>query len=563
MKIFACLIIVFLLATPLHLRSLSQTDVYAKEGMVVSAHHSASEIGVDILKRGGNAVDAAVAVGFALAVVYPEAGNIGGGGFMVIRLKNGAVIGIDFREKAPKAAWRSMFLDSLGNVSDKSHLGHLSVGVPGTVAGLLKALEKYGTMKTEAILQPAIDIAHQGFVVDKRLEENFVDYKDELFSFPSTVRAFTKNGVLYTEGDTLRQPELAKSLERIQRLGKEGFYRGETARLIIEEMRRGGGLLTYEDLEEYEAVLREPIKGRYRGYDIISMSPPSSGGICLMQLLSIVEGYDLKRMGFHSSSSIHVMTEAMKRVYADRAEYMGDPDYVDVPVDFLISKEYASIRRNEIDSRKATPGGIVHHGKYLNREGENTTHYVVADREGNVVSTTYTINDLFGSKVVVEGGGFFLNDEMDDFSAKPGVQNIYGLIGGDANAIVADKRMLSSMTPTIVLKEGKPVMAFGARGGPKIITAVFQTLVNVIDFEMTLQEAVNAPRFHHQWIPDELLYEKNCFSEDVQNNLQSKGHILKERKFSLGELEALFIDPRTGRMYGAPDHREGGVAIGY
>ncbi|HZY09866.1 MAG TPA: gamma-glutamyltransferase, partial [Bacteroidota bacterium] len=489
--------------------------------------------------------------------------NIGGGGFMVIRLKNGAAIGIDFREKAPKAAWRSMFLDSMGNVSDKSHLGHLSVGVPGTVAGLLKALEKYGTMKTEDILQPAIDIAHQGFVVDKRLAENFVDYKDELCSFSSTVRAFTKNGVLYTEGDTLRQPELARSLERIQRLGKEGFYRGETARLIIEEMRRGGGLLTYEDLEEYEAVLREPIKGRYRGYDNISMSPPSSGGICLMQLLSIVEGYDLKRMGFHSSSSIHVMTEAMKRVYADRAEYMGDPDYVDVPVDFLISKEYASIRRNEIDSRKATPGGIVHHGKYLNREGENTTHYVVADREGNVVSTTYTINDLFGSKVVVEGGGFFLNDEMDDFSAKPGVQNIYGLIGGDANAIVADKRMLSSMTPTIVLKEGKPVMAFGARGGPKIITAVFQTLVNVIDFEMTLQEAVNAPRFHHQWIPDELLYEKNCFSEDVQNNLQSKGHILKERKFSLGELEALFIDPRTGRMYGAPDHREGGVAIGY
>jgi len=541
----------------------SRSQVRAKHGMVVSADRLASQIGVDILQRGGNAVDAAVAVGFALAVVYPEAGNIGGGGFMLIRKHDGEAVTIDFREKAPRGAFEKMYLDSLGNVSDKSVDGHLSVGVPGTVAGMVKALEDYGTMKLEDILQPAIDYAEKGFVVDYRLAEAFDDYKDILLTFPSTVKAFTKNGQLYVEGDTLQQAELALTLHRIQREGKDGFYEGVTARLIVEEMQRGGGIITLDDLEDYEAIVRKPLQCTYRGYEILSMPPPSSGGLCLAELFNIVEGYDLSSMGFHSSRSVHVMTEAMKRVYADRAEYMGDPDVVDIPVDRLISKKYAEFRRKEIDTLSATRSDIVHYGNLQYEESDNTTHYNVIDKEGNVVAVTYTLNDLFGSKVVVDGVGFFLNDEMDDFSSKPGVPNVYGLIGGFANAIAPNKRMLSSMSPTILLKDNKPVMMLGARGGSRIITSVFEAIVNVVDFGMKGQEAIDQPRFHHQWLPDTLIYEKYCFPSDVLQNLEARGHILRQKSGATGQLEAIYIDPKTGIIYGAPDPREGGVAVGY
>ena len=544
-------------------RSLYCSEQRTKHGMVVSAHRLASEVGVEIMKRGGNAIEAAVAVGFALAVVFPEAGNIGGGGFMLIRMHDEKAVTVDFREKAPKKATRTMYLDSAGIVTDKSVDGHLSVGVPGTVAGLLKALDEFGTMKLHDVIEPSIQLAEHGFVVDDRLAESFEDYKDILLQYPSTVQTFTRGGQLFKEGDTLRQPDLAATLRRIQEEGVDGFYQGTTARLIVEEMRRGGGLITEDDLNDYEAVVRQPLKGSYRGYEILAVPTPSSGGLCLLQLLNIVEGYDLASMGFHSSRSVHVMAEAMKRVYADRAEFMGDPDFVDVPVNMLISKEYAQMRRNEIDTLTATQSSLVHHGGIKLKEGEHTTHYCVVDREGNVVSTTYTLNDLFGSKVVVGGAGFFLNDEMDDFSSKPGVPNIYGLLGSEANAIEPEKRMLSSMCPTIVLKEGKPIIVLGARGGSRIITTVFQTIVNVIDFGMNIQDAIDFPRFHHQWLPDTLIYEQFAFSTDVVYNLQAIGHNPREKQSATGQLEALYIDYEKGFIFGAPDLREGGVAVGY
>ncbi|HEV8539179.1 MAG TPA: gamma-glutamyltransferase [Bacteroidota bacterium] len=541
----------------------SRSQERAKHGMVVSADRLASQVGVDILRRGGNAVDAAVAAGFALAVVYPEAGNIGGGGFMLIRRSNGDAAVIDFREKAPQRAFEKMYLDSLGNVTDQSVDGHLSSGVPGTVAGFVKALEEYGTMKLPEVIQPAIDLAVRGFVVDYRLAASFEDYSETLLKFPSTARLFTKDGHFFREGDTLRLPDLAATLLRIRQKGRDGFYRDETARLIVGEMERGGGIISMDDLDDYEAVVREPLKGAYRGYEILSMPPPSSGGLCLLELLHLVEGYDLSSMGFHSSRAVHVMTEAMKRVFADRAEFMGDPDVVDVPVDRLVSKEYADLRRKEIDTLTATHGELVHHGMLEAKESGNTTHYGVIDGDGNIATVTYTLNDLFGSKVVVDGAGFLLNDEMDDFSSKPGVPNAYGLIGGYANAIAPNKRMLSSMCPTILLKDGKPRMVLGARGGSRIITTVFETIVNLVDFGMKGQEAVDQPRFHHQWLPDTLIYEPFCFPADVVQNLEARGHVLREKHSATGQLEAIFIDVEKGIIYGAPDPREGGVAVGY
>ena len=558
---FICSIVVFLSCSTFA-DGASRSTIKAKQGMVVTAHRLASEAGVEILKQGGNAVDAAVAVGFALAVVFPEAGNIGGGGFMLVRLHDGKSAVIDFREKAPQRATRTMYLDSLGNVTDKSVEGYLAVGVPGTVAGLVKAIEEFGTMKLANVIQPAIRLAEQGFAVDDRLASSFQDYKDKLLAYPSTVKAFTKNGALFFEGDTLKQPDLAETLRRIQKDGNDGFYRGQTARLIVDEMQHGRGLVTYDDLKGYEAVVREPLRGIYRGYEIIAPPPPSSGGLCLFELLNIVEGYDVGSMGFHSSRSVHVMAEAMKRVYADRTEFLGDPEFVNVPVDILSSKKYAERRRKEIDTLHATSSEAVHHGVVAS-EGDHTTHYNVIDREGNVVATTYTLNDLFGNKVVVGGAGFFLNDEMDDFSSKPGVPNIYGLIGSEANAIAPQKRMLSSMCPTIIVKDGKPIAAFGARGGSRIITTVFEVIVNLIDFNMNIQDAVDYPRFHHQWLPDQLLVEKFCLPADVVQNLQLLGHAVVENKPATGQLEALFVDEKTGYFIGAPDPREGGVAVGY
>ena len=537
--------------------------VRSRHAMVVCADQYAAEEGIRVLRRGGNAVDAAVAMGFILAVTYPEAGNIGGGGYMLIRKYDGTACVVDFREKAPKAATRTMYTYGAGPMTDKSVNGHLSVAVPGTVAGFKKALDNLGTMKWSDLIRPAVDLAEKGIVVTEHNAHSFEEYDRELHLYPSTVKVFAKSGALPHEGDTLRQPDLAATLRRVQNGGADEFYRGETARLILGEMRRGGGLITEDDLKNYSAIVCKPLEASYRGYTILAVPPSSSGGICLLELLNIVEGYDLKSMGFHSSRAVHVMTEAMKRVYVDRAEFMGDPKFVDVPTDALVSKNYADERRKGIDTARAGSGKSVRHGDVQDRPGKHTTHYAVIDDSGTVVTTTYTLNDSYGSKVVVDGAGFFLNDEMDDFSVMPGVPNLYGLVGGDANSIEPEKRPLSSMSPAIVLKNDKPVMVLGARGGSKIITAVFQTIVNVIDFGMSAQEAVDAPRFHHQWSPDTLLYERFCFPEDVIHNLQNMGHSLKEIGYSLGQIEVISRDLEKGWIYGAPDPREGGTAVGY
>ncbi|MBI5019825.1 MAG: gamma-glutamyltransferase [Ignavibacteriales bacterium] len=531
--------------------------------MVVSADRLASEVGLSILKKGGNAVDAAVAIGFTLAVVFPEAGNIGGGGFMLIRENTGKSVVIDFRETSPKSAWRDMYLDSLNNVSKNSVRGVLSAGVPGTVAGLLKALKDYGTMSTGDVITPAIDIAENGFIVNRRLEEKILEYETDLRAYPSTIKAFFKNGNRYVAGDTLVQPDLAKTLRRIRNHGVDEFYAGETANMILNQMQNDGGLITKEDLKNYTPKIREPLRGSYRGYEIISIPPPSSGGVCLIEMLNILENYNLHAMGFHSSKSVHVISEAMKRVYSDRSEYLGDPEFTRVPTDILISKKYAVERSSDIDTMKSAISGSIKPGIVDMKDHPNTTHYAVIDSLGNCVSVTYTINDIFGSQVIVAGAGFFLNDEMDDFSSKPGIPNSYGLIGGYANSIEPRKRPLSSMTPTIVTKDGKPIMILGARGGSAIITSVLQTIINVIDFKMDISSAVNTFRFHHQWMPDTLFYEKFCLPIDVNQNLKIKGHNPCEKENYYGAVQAIMIDPEKKMIYANPDFREGGSAKGY
>ncbi len=541
----------------------SKKPVKAFNGMVVSSDSLATAVGVEILKKGGNAVDAAVAVGFALAVTYPQAGNIGGGGFMVIRMANGETVTIDYREKAPLKAHRDMFLDENGNfVPEKSQIGYLSVGVPGSVAGLLLALEKYGTMSRKEVLKPAIKLAEKGFIVNEGLANAFKNAFEHFKKFPSTMKYFSKNGEPYKAGDRLVQKDLAKVLKLIRDKGRDGFYKGKIADLIVAEMKRGGGLITHEDLENYQPVIRKPVIGNYRGYEIISMGPPSSGGVCLIELLNILENFDLKKYGFGSSYTIHYLVEAMRRVYADRAEYLGDPDFVQIPLEKLLSKEYAKSLADEIDTFYATPSSKIIRSVSPPLEGSHTTHYSVVDKWGNVVSVTTTINSYFGSMVVVDGAGFFLNNEMDDFSASPGVPNQFGLLGSEANSIQPGKRMLSSMTPTIVLKDKKPFLVLGSPGGSTIITSVLQVILNVIDFGMNIQEAVDAPRIHHQWYPDVVYYEKRGLPLDVIENLQKRGHKLIERFGFQGEVQAILIDD-NGVKYGAVDPRGYGLAMGY
>jgi gamma-glutamyltranspeptidase / glutathione hydrolase len=557
-SVFALLILLFGFS-----ESASRRPVKALNGMVVSSDSLATQVGVEILKKGGNAVDAAVAVGFALAVTYPQAGNIGGGGFMVIRMANGETVTIDFREKAPMKASENMFLDENGNfVPEKSQVGHLSVGVPGSVAGLLLALEKYGTMSRREVLEPAIKLAEKGFIVNEGLANAFKNAFEHFKKFPSTMRYFSKNGQPYSAGDRLIQKDLAKVLKLIRDKGRDGFYKGKVADLIVEEMKRGGGLITYEDLENYQPVLRKPVVGNYRGYEIISMGPPSSGGVCLIELLNILENFDLKKYGFGSSYTIHYLVEAMKRVYADRAEYLGDPDFVQIPLDKLLSKEYAKELASEIDTFYATPSSRIIRSVSPTSEGVHTTHYSVVDRWGNVVAVTTTINSYFGSMVAVDGAGFFLNNEMDDFSAKPGAPNQFGLLGSKANSIQPGKRMLSSMTPTIVLKNGKPFLVLGSPGGSTIITSVLQVILNVVDFGMNIQEAVDSPRIHHQWYPDQIFFERRGLPRDVIENLERRGHKLVERAGYQGEVQAILID-ENGVKYGAVDPRGYGLAMGY
>ena len=534
----------------------------AKHGMVVTASDLATDVGVAILKKGGNAVDASVAVGFALSVTFPSAGNIGGGGFMVIHLADGKNTTIDFRETAPLAAYEKMYLDSLGNfVPSESQTGWSSAGVPGTVAGLIYALQKYGTMKLKDVIQPAIDLAENGFVLSKNMAESINFYHEDFLKIETSKKIFTKSGKRFLEGDTLIQKELANTLKLIRDEGKDAFYKGMIAKKFVTESKKNKGIFTLKDLEDYKVAERFPIEGSYRGYKIVSMPPPSSGGICLIEALNVLENYSFKKENWNSAEYIHTLAEVMKHIYADRAEHMGDPDFYDVPTNYLTSKQYAAeikdaIGNEAIPSKEISAAKIPRH-----REKEETTHYSVADEFGNAVSTTYTLNGGFGNKIVVDGLGFLLNNEMDDFSAKPGVPNQFGLVGSKANSIQPRKRMLSSMTPTIIMKDDKPFMVIGSPGGSTIITSVLQTILNVIDFEMNIYDAIAAPKIHHQWFPDQIDYERPALTEETYKNLIARGYKLNEVK-SLGRMEGIIIDS-SKTFLGASDPRGFGKAAGW
>lgn len=560
----------FLSIVPLEVRVLAATPepVRGRHAMVASQHELASKIGIEILKKGGNAVDAAIAVGIALAVVYPEAGNLGGGGFMLIRSKDGSTKAIDYREMAPKAASRDVFVDTKGELikgEGGSTVGYRASGVPGTLAGFDLAFKKYGSgkIKWRDLVEPARVIAQNGYVLSDRLVRLFISYKETLSKYPESNRIFLRNGNYFKEGDVLRQPELAETLSRISVQGAKEFYTGKTAQLIAADMKANNGLITLDDLKGYVAKERTPLKGSYRGYEIITMPPPSSGGIVMLQVLNMLEGYDVKGMGLNSSAKFHVLAEAMRRSFADRAEYMGDPDFSDVPVNKLIDKRYAEIRRNSILPDRASSSQDIRFGKLDGSEGMETTHYTVVDKDGNVVTNTYTINDLYGSRVTIKGTGVLMNDEMDDFAARPGRPNLFGLVQGERNKVEGGKRPLSSMTPTIVLrKDGSLWFALGARGGPRIISAVMQTVINVIDHDMNIQQAIDAPRIHQQWLPDEILFEPYSMSPDTLNVMRSFGHKFAERPGYIASATGIMID-KDGVRLGAIDSRSDGVAIGY
>ena len=542
----------------------SREPVRARHAMVVSADAHASRAGLEILQRGGNAVDAAVAVGFALAVTYPGAGNLGGGGFMVIRLNDGRETTIDYREVAPAAACRDMFLDERGNpVAERSLVGPLASGVPGSVAGLALAQRQYGRLPLAAVMAPAIAFARDGFEISWSFADSLASHQPLFARFPSTARAFLRpDGAVPATGDRMTQPDLAATLQDIAQHGPDAFYRGRIARLIAEEMSRSGGLITNDDLARYQPIERQAVVGTYRGYRIVSMPPPSSGGVALLQLLNILEAYPLADYGPNSSRAMHLMIEAERRVYADRSEWLGDPAFVRVPLSGLISKSYADHLRAGIDDTRATRSAAVAPGRPRDYESAQTTHYSVVDADGNAVSTTTTLNGGYGNGLVVSGAGFLLNNEMDDFSAKPGAPNMFGLTGGDANAVAPGKRMLSSMTPTIVVRDGRTWLIVGSPGGSHIITTVLQVLVNAIDHRMDVQQAVDAPRFHHQWQPDEVRLEKLGFPADVVHALGAMGHMTRVDS-DMGGVQAIAIDPASGLRLGASDPREDGAALGY
>jgi gamma-glutamyltranspeptidase / glutathione hydrolase len=532
--------------------------------MVASADAHASKVGVDILRAGGNAVDAAVAVGFALAVTYPSAGNIGGGGFMVIRLADGRETTIDYRETAPSAAHRDMFLDEAGSpVSERSIVGPLAAGVPGSVAGLALAQRTYGRLPLATLVAPAIRLARDGFEISWHMAAMLASGQTLLSRFPSTARAFLRpDGTPPAAGERLVQPDLAATLQDIAEHGPDAFYRGRIAGLIAAEMSRTGGLITTADLARYAAIERPPLTGTYRGHRIVSIAPPSSGGVALLQLLNLLEAYPLAEYGLNSSRTMHLMIEAERRVYADRSEWLGDPAFVRVPIAGLISKSYATWLRAGIDETRATPSSAVAPGRPHDFESSQTTHYSVVDAEGNAVSTTTTLNGGYGNGQVVTGAGFLLNNEMDDFSAKPGAPNMFGLRGGDANAVAPGKRMLSSMTPTIVVRNGRTWLVVGSLGGGRIITTVLQVLVNVIDHRLDVQQAVDVPRFHHQWQPEDVRVEPVGFPADVVHALEAMGHAMRVDS-DMGGVNAIAIDPSTGLRLGASDPREDGAALGY
>ncbi len=543
--------------------SISAEPVYAKNGMVVTEEALATRIGVDVLNKGGNALDAAVAVGFALAVTLPQAGNLGGGGFMLIHHghTNQTVV-IDYRETAPSGASRDMFLDEQGEVDLKRvRFSHLAAGVPGTVAGLAMAQARYGTLSLEQVLAPAIDLARSGFVVSAELAASLSAASSYLRRWPETARVFFKpDGSAYAAGERLVQSDLAKSLKQIAHQGPKAFYEGTIAEKIISEMKDHGGLITKADLESYRAIAREPVVGTYRGYIIRSVPPPSSGGVHLIQLLNLLEGFPIGQLGVNSADTIHLMAEAMKLAYADRSRYLGDPDFVKVPVSGLISKAYAAKSRARIDPGQARPSALIAPGEPLCCESEQTTHYSVMDAAGNVVSNTYTLNFGYGSGIVVGGTGILLNNEMDDFSAKPGAANAYGLVGGEANAVASGKRPLSSMTPTIVFKNDRPILATGTPGGSRIITTVLQVIMNVVDHDMDIAKATVTPRIHHQWLPDELQVERGL-SPETLGKLAKMGHDIEIRG-AMGSTQSA-VRQRQG-FFGASDPRTpGGLALGH
>jgi gamma-glutamyltranspeptidase / glutathione hydrolase len=549
----------------------SVAPIAAENGMVVSAQHLATQVGVDVLQRGGNAVDAAVAVGYALAVVYPAAGNLGGGGFMTIQLADGRKTFLDFRETAPKGATANMYLDKDGNVVDGlSTKGHLAVGVPGSVSGMEYAREKYGSMTRADLLAPAIQLAEQGFVLDQGdvdlLHTATKDFQDDAAS----AAIFLNKGQPFEVGDKLVQSELAKTLREISSKGTDGFYKGWVGGAIVASSQAGKGLLTQDDLDGYKTRELAPVECDYRGYHVVSASPPSSGGVVICEILNVLEGYQLKEMGYHSAQALHVQIEAMRHAYVDRNSYLGDPDFVKNPLDRLLDKAYAAKIRAVIDPNKAGVSKDIKPG-VAPHEGSNTTHYSIADKDGNAVSVTYTLNDWFGAKVTAAKTGVLLNDEMDDFTAKVGVPNLYGLVQGEANAIAPGKRPLSSMSPTVVSKDGKTVMVVGTPGGSRIITAVLQTMINAIDYDMNAQEAVDMPRIHQQWLPDLTNAEKFALSPDTQKILEGMGH-----KFGppqpANHLAVIIVGAPSlngkpvgnNRYFGANDpRRNSGLAAGY
>ncbi len=561
----------------------STQPVHAQHAIVVSVHELASQAGVEIMQAGGNAVDAAVATGFALAVVHPAAGNIGGGGFMLIRMADGKTHFLDYREKAPAAATRDMFLDAQGNViPGASEVGYKSIGVPGSVAGMVYAEQKYGKLSLKQVMAPAIRLAREGFALTWG-EARDMQRDSTLAKFPESRRIFQRDGNYYQPGETFRQPDLTYTLERIADK-PDDFYHGTLARDLAAAMQKGGGLITADDLAHYEVKEREPVRGTYREYEVISAPPPSSGGTVLIESLNILEGYDLAKMGNRSAQSIHYTIEAFRRAFFDRAEFMGDPDFSKIPVAQLIDKKYAAGWRESIEPARASPSlalkrpevfheleqyAATHPQPLGMHEGPHTTHYSVVDAEGNAVAVTTTINSWFGSQVTAEGLGFLLNDEMDDFSAKPGAPNSDGLIQGAANAVGPGKRPLSSMTPTIVVRDGKPFLVLGSPGSSKIITTVANVLMGVVDYGMNIQEAVNAPRFHNQWLPDVLNVEK-WFSPDTVSALDKMGYNvqigLHEGVFVSpywSDAECIAVDAKTGERLGASDGRNGGKAMGY